>query len=726
MLPKHANRNRSAYPADARQASDRYDVGKRREDGHPPAANIQAPSDAELIDILQRALRGDPYPVSGKAAIAEPPPESTTPGPLLADRIRDILGSSQPRPEVRPSASLAEPAYSAAHASIPAHGSARPDRAAAYRPEPAQMPEMLQPLPQQERPQRELPAIGPGILAPVPAMRAIVASEHPAEPIAVPTHPAEQLQPANTKIRARRGRRLGLASIGFVAAAALAGAVLPVLIAGPDQYVAASRLQLQTAAISQPGYLDVVAQRIASPHLLSQVVAKLKLDRDPEFTGVSSGPLGIAVDIVSGNGAASDALSRAQLTLRNAINVSENRPSGLLLVSVTTGSAEKSARIANMLADASVYDAVVSQGTDLPGQASAVDASRKAYDQAAAVLASFTNAAGEDKIKAAIDLQQQKEQLGRQAADAEKAVVDARIRLTAAKTAKLSDVLDGSLSPDLRSSPALEALRDRYAAAKTTLSQLSADLGPRHPRLLAQQATVDDLRNNIQTELQRLVTASDADVKTALADQKAAADRMATLGSRNVGVDMARFAQLQDAVEAARAGYENALQGGSAAKPPAAPVPLSVVAPAVAPSAPVDDNLAATQTAGFLMGLGIALCLVFLRTWLSEMLRDGDDSETDVLDIDAEPRSEPVLEHVQQLEPVLQPEWHDDNRQDHRKPMISLEQRFDPAMSVANDRSASVAPMAEEGEDLAALQERMALLRARVEDYAMRRRASRS
>lgn len=680
---------------------------------HPPAANIQQPSDAELIDILQRALRGEPYPVSGRTIAPEPAPE-----PALADRIRDILASNQPPPRGRSSVPAPELAYTPA----PAPGRTRLSELAPL-PAPARAPEITQPPLKPGLLLRELPPVAPAEVTAVRHIPQAIALEHPSAPAIAPLPDlAEQLQPAPAARHRRRGRSFGLASIAFVIAASLAGGVLPALMAGPAQYVAAARLQLQTASVSPPGYLDVVAQRLASPHLLSQVVAKLKLDRDPEFTGDASGPFGIAVDLVSGNGAASDALSRAQLALRNAINVSENRPSGLLLLSVTTQSAAKSARIANMLADATVYDAVVSQGTDLPGQASAVDASQKAYDQAAAALASFTAAAGQDKIAAAIDLQQQKEQLAKQATDTERAVVDARIRLTAAKSAKLSDVLDGSLSPDLRSSPALEALRDRYAAAKTALSQLSADLGPRHPRLLAQQATVDDLRSNIQTELARLITASDADVKTALADQKAASERVTALAGRNVGVDMARFGQLQDAVEAARARYENSLPGGSATKSSAPPVPLSVIAPAVAPSAPIDDNLTATQTAGFLMGLGIALCFIFLRAWFSEMLRDGEEAETAASEKPDKISSGPLPEPFRYHEAVLPPKSLGRPAEERRDPIASPQQRFDPAIPVANDRPISVAAHQQPGEDLVALQERMALLRAKVEDYATRRR----
>jgi uncharacterized protein involved in exopolysaccharide biosynthesis len=672
MSSSHANRS-SLFPENDAPKASRWDIAPYRDNDerHPPAANIQGPSDAELIDILQRALRGDPYPVSGRLVSGRKTVSEPVVEPPLTDRIRDILRSN--------------------------------------------------PILQRERVQTPVPAASPP-KPKIPPKRQII-EERATPPVPRPvaeTAPTEaEIRPAPEAVEsnpmtrsAPRGWSFGLPSIVFVATVAIAGAALPAFLAGPAQYVATARLQLQPGALSQPGFLDVLTKRIASPHLLSQVVAKLKLDRDPEFTGGTAGPVGIAVDLLSGSGAASDALSRAQAGLRSAIDVTSNRPVGLLYLSVTTDSAEKSARIANMLADATVYDAVVSQGTELPGQASAVDANRKAYDHAAAALAAFDTQTGQDKIQAAIDLQQQKTQLDRQAADAEKAVVDARIRLTAAKTAKLSDVLDGSLSPDLRSSPALEDMRDRYAAAKTTLSQLSAQLGPRHPRLLAQQATVDDLRNNIQTELQRLVAASDSDLKVALADQKATADRVTALNGKDIGVDMVRFGQLQDAVEAARQRYEDTLQGSASTQPSAISVPLSVTSPAVAPNAPVDDNLPAAQTFGFLMGLGIALCLVFLRKWLVDALLDGKGDEAAIAREPSLVRSEPVLEQ-------------------RRSSISPPPPKFNAAIPFANDQPqlppASRAPDPIPGavEDLAALQLKMASLRAKVESYVMKRQGTR-
>jgi uncharacterized protein involved in exopolysaccharide biosynthesis len=258
--------------------------------------------------------------------------------------------------------------------------------------------------------------------------------------------------------------------------------------------------------------------------------------------------------------------------------------------------------------------------------------------------------------------------------------------------------MSGALSGDL-SSAGLDGLRSRYSAAKVVLSQLSAQLGPRHPRLLAQQATVDGLAADIRNQLQRLVVSSDATLKAALENQTALSARMTALSQKSTDVDMARLVQLQDEVTAAQGRYEADLQNTDTAQPEVE-VPIAVIAPAVAAKAPLDDNLAGRQTAGFLMGLGAAFCLVFLRKWMGGGLLQEDQKAGRIV------VPEPILNHDDEPAPPL-------------RPMPDLPQsRFDAAIPVANDRPVVT-------EELTQIQRELALLRAKVETYASRRQTVR-
>ena len=408
----------------------------------------------------------------------------------------------------------------------------------------------------------------------------------------------------------------GIGSIGLVIAASIAGAAIPTMLAPSPLYMSQTLLHAEGEGRARQALLDVAAKRAVAPSALSDVVARLKLDRDPEFTGSRAGALGVAVDLLSGNGNASDAPSRAQAALRKGVAVGVDAPTGLLRLAVTTGDPVRSADIANRLAAATIYDAAVAQaaGTSPVGD-TAADFSRKELERSSAALAGFKAQYGEDRIAAALALQEQRQQLDGDIKAADLAVRGAKARVSAVKSATPASVLSGALPGDLASA-ALDDLRSRYSAAKTQLTQLSTQLGPRHPRLLAQQATVDDLAAGIRSQLQRLVVSSDAALKAALENQQALSARMTALSQRSIDVDVTSLAQLQDAVAAAQSRYEADQQSPAVAQPEAR-APMTVVSQAVAAAAPLDSDLAGNQAIGFLGGLSLALCLIVLHRWLT-------------------------------------------------------------------------------------------------------------
>jgi uncharacterized protein involved in exopolysaccharide biosynthesis len=486
----------------------------------------------------------------------------------------------------------------------------------------------------------------------------------------------------------RRRWAFGLGSIAFVVAASLAGAFVPTMLASPPRYASQAVLRVEGQEL-----LDVAGKRIIAPSLLSDLVARLKLDRDPEFTGGRAGAFGVAVDLLSGNGSASDAPSRAQAALRKDIAVTADARSGTLHLTITTGNPVRSAEIANRLADATIYDAIVAQGAGFSGKNSAAaDPSLKNLEQAKTALADFKAQSGDDKIAAALDLQAQRQRLDGEIKASEAAVLSARARASAARAATPAIVMSGALPGDL-SSAGLDDLRGRYSAAKIILSQLSTQLGPRHPRLLAQQATVDSLAGDIRNQLQRLVASSDAALKAALQDQAALFVRMTALSQKTVDVDMARLVRLQDDVAAAQSRYDADLKSADTSPPEVAP-PITVLAPATAAKEPLDDDLASSQIAGFLIGLGTAICLVFLRKWIGGELLSQDRAAGSIAVL--EPLFDPEAEPISDL---LQP-------------------HLDEAIPVADDQ-----PIV--ADELTQIQRELALLRAKVQTYAAHRRTGR-
>ncbi|WP_267553131.1 succinoglycan biosynthesis transport protein [Rhizobium rhizogenes] len=595
------------------------------------AANSDDPRDAQLRALLRRRLDGDPYPVSGGRA---PAPEEAPPAQPLAEHIGSIL--SRRYAEHKPAGK--------------------------------------QPL----EPAADLLEFVPDLLD---------GGAEPFEHIAEPALP----EPSS---RFRKWS-LSLRSLGFVIATALVGAAIPTMLASPPLYMSQAFLHAEGEGRVRQAVLDVAAKRVVTPATLSDVVARLKLDRNPEFSGSRAGALGVAIELLSGSGNASDAPSRAQAALRRGVAVGIDDATGLLRLSVTSGDPLLTAEIANRLAVAAIYDAAVVQAAGASGAGgTAVDRSRKELDRASAALASFKAQYGEDKITAAVALQQQRQQLDNDIKAAELALRSARANVSAAKAATPASLMSGALPPDLAAA-GLDDIRSRYSAAQAQLAQLAIQLGPRHPRLLAQQAIVNDLAAGIRSQLQRLVVSSDAALKAARAQQDALSARMTALSQKGIDVDIAHLTQLQEAVAAAQTRYE-ADQQSAAFAPPEAKPPMTVISQAVAAGAPLDDNLAGNQAIGFLAGLGLSLCVILLRKSRGEAnsTEDHGVEETGVRD--------PVFPDL--IEPAS---------------TVLPDPSHDPAAVAVTDIEARPVSL----DEWAGIQEELALLRAKVQTYAARRHA---
>ncbi|TBZ80315.1 succinoglycan biosynthesis protein exop [Rhizobium leguminosarum] len=441
------------------------------------------------------------------------------------------------------------------------------------------------PLPQEPAGDEELsvPADEPMVSPePLAAIR-----EEPAEPRLVPR---------------RRVGGIGLATM--VAAATIISAGLPALMpASPALYRAETTLSVKADAASRAAFTQAAAKGLLSARMVASTVAALKLDHDPEFAGASANALGVALDLLSATGAAADPASRAEATLKHAVEILPDAATGTILVRVTTGDSGKSMRIAARLAEAL-------SAADGPGNAETDAALRKTYDEAKAELAAFTAKSGEGNVKVALDLRRQIDQLDADLKAADQNILAAKAQTDRLKAAKLAEVLDGSLPSDMLS-PALQDWRDKYAVAKTALAQLSAELGPRHPRLLQQQAETDGLKENMGKELARLGQTANLAAKAAVDARKGLNDRRNTLiaQSRDTGVDLSRLTELREKADAARSRLEEAT---SAAVGAAADGRIVLLKPALATAVSATDGRIGRSLMGAAAGLAVGLAAAFL------------------------------------------------------------------------------------------------------------------
>ncbi|MBY5584597.1 succinoglycan biosynthesis protein exop [Rhizobium leguminosarum] len=412
-------------------------------------------------------------------------------------------------------------------------------------------------------------------------------------------------EPAEPRPVAPRRRASGIGLAMMVAAVTIIGAGLPTLMpASPALYRAEATLAVKSDAASRAAFTQAAAKGLLSARVVASTVATLKLDHDPEFAGASANALGIALDLLSATGAAADPASRAEATLKHAVEILPDTAAGTIRVRVTTGDSGKSMRIAARLAEA------VSAADGAGGNVETDTALRKTYDELKAELTAFTAKSGEGNVKVAIDLRRQIDRLDADLKAADQNILAAKAQVDRLKAAKLAEVLDGSLPSDMLS-PALQDWRDKYAVAKTTLAQLSAELGPRHPRLLQQQAETDGLKENMGKELTRLAQTANLAAKAAVDARKGLNDRRNTLiaQSRDTGVDLSRLTELSEKANAARSRLEEAT---SAAVETAADGRILLLKPALATAVSESDGLIGRTLTGAAAGLAIGLAAAFL------------------------------------------------------------------------------------------------------------------
>lgn len=397
----------------------------------------------------------------------------------------------------------------------------------------------------------------------------------------------------------RRANRVGIFAVATMAA--VCGMAVPFLMpAAPSRYSAETILAVRADAGARAAATETTAKKLLSARAIASTVAALKLDRDPEFSGDGANALGVALDLLSGSGAAADPASRAEAALKAAVEVTPDPHAGTIAIKVTSRNSGSAASIAARLAETAV-------GEDAAGKPAEADATlRKAYDEAEAELAAFTGKSGEGNVRVATDLQDQIGQLDAELKNADQAILSAKEKVDSLKSAKFADVLSGSLPSDMMS-PALQDWRDKYATAKAQLAQLSAQFGPRHPRLQQQQAEVDGLKDNMTSELGRLAQDAAGEVRDAAETRKTLSDRRNGLiaQSRDTGVDLARLTELREKAAAARSRLEELVTENPAG------AALVVQKPARAMPVSSGDGLLLRALIGGCLGFVIGLAAAF-------------------------------------------------------------------------------------------------------------------
>lgn len=373
----------------------------------------------------------------------------------------------------------------------------------------------------------------------------------------------------------------------FIAACTLIGAVLGVMVAlsMPTRYTAYSQLlldpreiqlldrDLEREFLSNEAALAIVDSRLAlatSRPVLETVIERTNLDQDPEFNGTGERGLGLTdgIDVIRSLFTAEtpvEASNRETLeNLRSAIRIDRTTRTFVVNIGVEASTAQKAALLANEVTRAFV-EAQSEISAEKAGTAS------QALQNRLGELRERAEAAERrvEQFRLENDLVTAQ---GRVLSDDDLAAANARLSQARAETARarakaeaasastVDDAIAGGLPADLVNAT-LGSLRAQLSTLRQEVAQLQNQLGPRHPRLTSLQAAVDTARQEVATELRRIVAGAQAELRRAVQNEQelAAEAARARAVASNSSDALVELRDLQGEAESARTVYNSAL-----------------------------------------------------------------------------------------------------------------------------------------------------------------------
>jgi len=324
--------------------------------------------------------------------------------------------------------------------------------------------------------------------------------------------------------------------------------------------------------------VDTEAQVIQSRSVAEKVVAKLKLDQDPEFNpevGVKPGLLdGLKTFAKSLAPKASVDANNSEIAQRKHEKVVDSVIKGLSVkrvgltylidVSFTSKDPAKSAQIANAFADQYLlsqldakFDATQQANQWLNGRLADL---RVQVEQAETAVGQYKIANNLMSAQGATLVEQEISNLDQQLATtrAEQAEADARLN-----TAK-RQLAQGSTGEDVGealTSPVVQQLRRQRAEVTQKVADLQGRYGDRHPEMLKAQRQLADIDTQIKQEIGRIISNLSAQAEVArqrtASVQSSVGQSRGNLASNNR--DSVRLNELQRNADSVRLLYESLL-----------------------------------------------------------------------------------------------------------------------------------------------------------------------
>ncbi|MGE7370829.1 hypothetical protein ACQKKX_17450 [Neorhizobium sp. NPDC001467] len=391
----------------------------------------------------------------------------------------------------------------------------------------------------------------------------------------------------------------------------LAGAAAPVFFAADYKlgYAVDTVLLIDAPDLSKAQRqqaLTDAGKAVRAAASLDDMVATLKLGRDQEFAVAAPGPLAILSDIVTGKAmtvAATDAVLRERLS--STFTAKPDASVSRLTVTAKAGRAKTAADIADAVAGS--YRREIAGAAARSAGALAQSLERAMQNAENAVAQARAQLGDPDVLRRA---EHERQMLAQDIAALETNVSKLREDAKTVDATSASDVLTKPLSSAFDFS-GIDQMRQLHLDAKILVDQLSASLGPRHPRLLAAQAALGEMHGKIETALMRLAASLRQREESAVRELADLKGREKTMAAAQETPQAAALAELEAKAEKARQDYLAAVRRLDAASNAGA-ISATTVKPADPASARMHGfPMWVLSLMGALAGFGVAMILAF-------------------------------------------------------------------------------------------------------------------
>ena len=442
--------------------------------------------------------------------------------------------------------------------------------------------------------------------------------------------------------RAKLG--LGVAAIVFVLVLAAFALKTPTyaamgsVLVDPKQQNLASANQQLAGLPPDTSAVDTQVEVLRSPALAEAVVRRLELYNDPEFNpamkpgwfGLKSAQAPVATPDAELLARTTDALMSHMWARRAGLTY-------VIQVGATSTSPEKASVLANSIVDtylqrqldgklASITRANKELGLSL-------EKMRQDAEAAEARVQQYKNAHGLFSAEGATMAEQEVSTLNQQIAIAKAEAAEKRARLFAAQ-GQLRNGNNGADVGAALGSETIKELRKREAELSVKLAQLQTDFTPEYPEVKRTTAELRDIRSQIQSEINRILSSLRAEA------QAAAGRESSLIGSRGVaqgglaanGQAQVGLLGLQQRAEAAKQIYEAYLNRAKqvAAEGSLQQADATVNSKAQIPTTPASPNMRLGAAIAMLAALVAAAAAMLMAEFWDKHLRSRVDVEREL------------------------------------------------------------------------------------------------